>query len=776
MGKKNRVKNKKNKGVQHQQQTQVPSAGNSDDDQGTIQIPAVNEAVVEANNDADPKNYPILEDNAPDANDAEDIVPREEPVVDDISPAAENNLDVKLDAAAESEEPRLVPQSDEEHMEQTQDGVLELPVVNTIQQPDSNSTEESQYEEDSKPAAIPTEEEIAAIDDVPLVPQSDEVHMEQTQDGVLELPAVNTIQQPDSNSTEESQYEEDSKPAAISTEEEIAAIDDVPAEHNDSENISALEPQTDEVNLEQNMHGVMGVPSVQTDVESPPEVFEVNAPLVDSIQLEEMERKPFALLSEEKDLPLQQQPHLSQPPLVAQGKEEEKEPSNVREQQMEEVFIEQNAEGVLGVPSVGTNFVQEWPAMVDQQPPSQQDTHMPTVWSPAIMEGDKMIPSEFHELDNEDTKLPANINPPPPGSNHFDSEAADEETGQARGTRLGEVNSTEVLAGAADEETGQARGTRLGAVNSTEVLAGAADKEGKAGTTNGSSNLQAERTPGAKHDEEEGKPNNPPTRAINPDFQDVQATGKWGTVSKTEMIIVAVVGLLALIGVIVALVVVLSGNDDSTQVITNAPTASATPVPAPERYSALIDALKLSKSMSGMGGVGGANALVESRYDNNPAVYEGLIGDDGECPHLPHECAMSWALYLDDFPPINNNITSRFAMADLYYSLGGNGWTNNTNWLSHKSYCEWYGIKCNRAQTAIQEIDLSDNNVVGEIPLELGVVDSVILILLNGNAITGRLPGGVFAGMPLLFGLYVQNNELTGFIPDNLLDNESLCK
>ena len=263
-------------------------------------------------------------------------------------------------------------------------------------------------------------------------------------------------------------------------------------------------------------------------------------------------------------------------------------------------------------------------------------------------------------------------------------------------------------------------------------------------------------------------------REINPDFKDLQSTGKWGTISKTDMIVAGVVGVLIIIGVIVAVAVVLSRDETSEKNVpadTQAPTPVPTPLPADQRFSVLMDALNNSNATM---------LIADSRYNDNLSIYEGLIEPDGGCLSRPHDCAMSWTLFEDDFPPVNNDRIDRFAMATLFYALGGNEWKNNTNWLSPESYCDWYGIECNRGasfnegRALIEGLNLDGNNLIGGIPLELGLVDTMITVALKENAITGELPGPVFGGMPELFVLRLQNNQLTGTIPDGLRANNSM--
>ena len=84
-------------------------------------------------------------------------------------------------------------------------------------------------------------------------------------------------------------------------------------------------------------------------------------------------------------------------------------------------------------------------------------------------------------------------------------------------------------------------------------------------------------------------------------------------------------------------------------------------------------------------------------------------------------------------PKMNNSgqdqANNRFALATLYFSMGGPNWNNSTNWLSSNSYCEWHGINCNRLETEVEELDLGENNLIGENGIKL--VDSFINDFFN---------------------------------------------
>ncbi|CAB9527635.1 leucine Rich Repeat [Seminavis robusta] len=260
-------------------------------------------------------------------------------------------------------------------------------------------------------------------------------------------------------------------------------------------------------------------------------------------------------------------------------------------------------------------------------------------------------------------------------------------------------------------------------------------------------------------------------REINKDFQDVQKTGKWGEISKAELYGIGafVLAVIVIVVVVVSVVATRDRTEEETVLpATMPPTPAVTPQPPEEKLPILLEIWK--------------NNPVTSQINliNDPLYYY-YHDDDTEdalqkkdCATAPLECAMSWLLYQDDFPPPTDHVGTRFALANFYYALRGDNWNQNTNWLTSSSYCDWYGITCNRGRTQVEEIDFDGNNLQGEIPLALALVSQVTVISLKDNAIGGNLPGDVFAAMPNLFVLYAQDNNFTGPIPDNLRDNKSL--
>jgi Leucine-rich repeat (LRR) protein len=75
------------------------------------------------------------------------------------------------------------------------------------------------------------------------------------------------------------------------------------------------------------------------------------------------------------------------------------------------------------------------------------------------------------------------------------------------------------------------------------------------------------------------------------------------------------------------------------------------------------------------------------------------------------------------------------ALVALYNSTNGPSWTNRTNWLSGP-VSTWYGIGTGSGR--VTSVNLSDNNLSGTIPTEIGMLPHLQILALNNNHLTGN--------------------------------------
>ena len=110
--------------------------------------------------------------------------------------------------------------------------------------------------------------------------------------------------------------------------------------------------------------------------------------------------------------------------------------------------------------------------------------------------------------------------------------------------------------------------------------------------------------------------------------------------------------------------------------------------------------------------------------------------------------------------------SDRDVLVALYNATDGDNWTDKENWLSDEPLGEWQGVTTDEEGSVI-ELHLWENNLIGEIPTELGDLSELTTLELQDNQLTGEIPselGNLFS----LSVLYLWENELNGEIPSEL--------
>ena len=121
----------------------------------------------------------------------------------------------------------------------------------------------------------------------------------------------------------------------------------------------------------------------------------------------------------------------------------------------------------------------------------------------------------------------------------------------------------------------------------------------------------------------------------------------------------------------------------------------------------------------------------------------------------------------------------RDALIALYTSTHGENWTHNTGWKEGEDFAAigtegtWYGITLNAGGTGVEEIELDNNNLTGEIPLELTNLSNLRKLIVWRNQLTGNIPSNL-GNLTNLEEIYAANNGLTGAIPPELGNLSSL--
>ncbi|WP_420447734.1 leucine-rich repeat domain-containing protein [Candidatus Palauibacter sp.] len=90
--------------------------------------------------------------------------------------------------------------------------------------------------------------------------------------------------------------------------------------------------------------------------------------------------------------------------------------------------------------------------------------------------------------------------------------------------------------------------------------------------------------------------------------------------------------------------------------------------------------------------------------------------------------------------PVAVQSQDRAILMDLYAGTFGSGWTNNTNWGTDEPVESWHGVTAN-ANARVTALNLSENNLKGQLPANLGDMAFLTEVVVNGNAeLEGPIP------------------------------------
>jgi Leucine-rich repeat (LRR) protein len=104
------------------------------------------------------------------------------------------------------------------------------------------------------------------------------------------------------------------------------------------------------------------------------------------------------------------------------------------------------------------------------------------------------------------------------------------------------------------------------------------------------------------------------------------------------------------------------------------------------------------------------------------------------------------------------------ALESLYNSTNGDNWTNNDGWLVTYTPCStpWFGVTCSGGH--ITEVELVNNQLIGNIPGELGDLGQLQTLVLGSNQLNGSIPTEL-GSLNNLINLGLYDNQLNSSIP-----------
>jgi len=84
-------------------------------------------------------------------------------------------------------------------------------------------------------------------------------------------------------------------------------------------------------------------------------------------------------------------------------------------------------------------------------------------------------------------------------------------------------------------------------------------------------------------------------------------------------------------------------------------------------------------------------------------------------------------------------LKERSILARMYLTTGGTAWSTNTDWMSNKNHCDWYGVVCGTDTFSVSEINLAENKLSGPFPT-LSSLSGLDDLKITSNALTGVIP------------------------------------
>lgn len=170
------------------------------------------------------------------------------------------------------------------------------------------------------------------------------------------------------------------------------------------------------------------------------------------------------------------------------------------------------------------------------------------------------------------------------------------------------------------------------------------------------------------------------------------------------------------------------------------------------------------------------------------------------CGAILFIASISGCIPEQDTPGIEQD---RQALEAIYYSMNGEAWKRDDNWLSAKPLKDWYGIDTNRSGrvnwlylhdlencsghdsrchiptrigelTELKFLYLTDSALTGSIPDTIGDLSNLEDLNLSGNNLTGRIPeslGRLASLKSLRIEARIFGDSLTGAIPDSIGDS-----
>ncbi|MDE2903022.1 MAG: hypothetical protein OXP73_08325 [Chloroflexota bacterium] len=182
-------------------------------------------------------------------------------------------------------------------------------------------------------------------------------------------------------------------------------------------------------------------------------------------------------------------------------------------------------------------------------------------------------------------------------------------------------------------------------------------------------------------------------------------------------------------------------------------------------------------------------AVFEYRPDRPERVHLRFLGDTARNARYPFDIHQAFESFRaaeplaggQTFAPeeisgvdalVAQYYADRDALVAFFHATGGSTWNRNDYWLSEAPLSAWYGVTIGAGR--VVELDLSQNQLSGQIPSDIGRLTGLTDLDLFGNQLTGAIPPAI-GDLDKVTRLSLWANQLSGSIPAELGDMESLA-
>lgn len=160
----------------------------------------------------------------------------------------------------------------------------------------------------------------------------------------------------------------------------------------------------------------------------------------------------------------------------------------------------------------------------------------------------------------------------------------------------------------------------------------------------------------------------------------------------------------------------------------------------------------------------------------------------------PQNYALRWLTDTDpaSLPVAVDSLIQRYALAVIFFATYAGrefvdpnkvspivGWKNSNNWMTKTGICMWYGVRCSprmhqgvemdqyNDNAAVRSLNLTNNNILGSLPSEIGALENLQVLDLSMNSFQGTIPPAV-GNLKWLQYLSLVGNRIVGAIPTEL--------